>query len=63
MHPPEWDARVHYGMCGQSCPCCRFLVEPTSLGVCTECASAPRGKKRPWAGTLGHAKRVRHSEL
>jgi hypothetical protein len=40
-HPSGWCAQTHYGRgkCGQSCPCCRSLVEPpTSLGVCLVCS-------------------------
>ena len=40
-HPPGWNSKAHYGMCGQSCPCCRFYVEylihRSQLGVCDVC--------------------------
>ena len=26
-HPRAWTERGHFGQCGQSCPCCRFVVE------------------------------------
>ena len=39
-HPLSWDSTNHYGMCGQSCPCCRARVEgPKGLGVCPICCS------------------------
>jgi hypothetical protein len=41
-HPTSWSERAHYGQCGQNCPCCRFIIEPDSLGVCTVCASNVR---------------------
>jgi hypothetical protein len=36
-HPKCWSAVFHYGMCGQSCPCCRAIVEESNLGVCPIC--------------------------
>ena len=36
-HPSGWTEEHHYGMCGQSCPCCRAIVEETDFGVCTIC--------------------------
>ena len=35
-HPRGWDSHNHYGMCGQSCPCCRAEVGDT-LGACPIC--------------------------
>jgi DNA-directed RNA polymerase subunit M/transcription elongation factor TFIIS len=35
-HPRGWDPQNHYGMCGQSCPCCRAEVGDT-LGACPIC--------------------------
>lgn len=35
-HPRGWDSQSHYGMCGQSCPCCRAEVGDT-LGACPIC--------------------------
>jgi len=26
-HPKGWTHTNHYGMCGQSCPCCRAEME------------------------------------
>ena len=38
MHPPGWTPEAHYGVCGQSCPCCRFLVEGAGgFGACEVC--------------------------
>jgi hypothetical protein len=36
-HPPGWTQSSHYGMCGQSCPCCRAKIEETPFGVCQTC--------------------------
>ena len=36
-HPKGWTQEHHYGMCGQSCPCCRARVEDFPLGVCEIC--------------------------
>ena len=53
LHPDGWSANEHYGMCGQSCPCCRYEVEsqtspdPASwLGACEVCASNARPRLR-----------------
>jgi len=35
-HPSGWTKENHYGMCGQSCPCCRKKVGDI-FGVCTVC--------------------------
>ena len=35
-HPSCWSKKVHYGQCGQSCPCCRADVGD-KLGACTIC--------------------------
>ena len=35
-HPMVWSPTAHYGMCGQSCPCCRAEVGDT-LGTCPIC--------------------------
>tara|TARA_B100001094_G_scaffold308708_1_gene341631 strand:+ start:71 stop:934 length:864 start_codon:yes stop_codon:yes gene_type:complete len=35
-HPMCWSSTNHYGMCGQSCPCCRAEVGDT-LGACPIC--------------------------
>ena len=35
-HPIGWSPTAHYGMCGQSCPCCRAEVGDT-LGACPIC--------------------------
>ena len=38
-HPHTWNKYIHYGNCGQSCPCCRARVEgPKGLGICPVCA-------------------------
>lgn len=31
-----WTKHIHYGMCGQSCPCCRKQAGDT-FGACTIC--------------------------
>ena len=36
-HTREWNPETHYGMCGQSCPCCRAEIEETPFGVCPIC--------------------------
>ena len=36
-HPIDWTPEKHYGMCGQSCPCCRARIEEVPLGVCIIC--------------------------
>ena len=40
-HILGWSKETHYmslgGQCGQSCPCCRSIVEPTNFGVCPIC--------------------------
>lgn len=62
-HPASWSLAEHYGQCGQSCPCCRAAVEPTSLGVCAICR--PNGKKRHREHATAEsriAKRTRHEE-
>ena len=34
----SWTPSKHLGFCGQSCPCCRFIVEgPGGFGVCRVC--------------------------
>lgn len=35
-HSQDWMSTSHYGMCGQSCPCCRAEVGDT-LGACPIC--------------------------
>ena len=35
-HPSGWNPSTHYGMCGQSCPCCRSFVGDI-LGACPVC--------------------------
>ena len=56
-HPEGWNTHVHYGQCGQSCPCCRFQVEyvqngGSTLGICSVClnnyteSSEPKQKRR-----------------
>ena len=35
-HPFGWCKKNHYGMCGQSCPCCRKKNKDI-LGSCTIC--------------------------
>ena len=35
-HPTGWSPTAHYGMCGQSCPCCRAEVGDT-FGACPIC--------------------------
>ena len=35
-HPMGWSPTNHYGMCGQSCPCCRAEVGDT-FGACPIC--------------------------
>ncbi len=37
LHPKNWSHTNHYGMCGQSCPCCRAEIEETPFGVCPIC--------------------------
>ena len=32
----QWTPEIHYGMCGQSCPCCRKMVGDV-IGACTIC--------------------------
>ena len=34
--PPAWTAQKHFGLCGQSCPCCRQEVG-AEMGICEEC--------------------------
>ena len=36
-HPAGWSRTNHYGMCGQSCPCCRAEIEDAPIGVCPIC--------------------------
>ena len=36
-HPEGWNHQLHYGQCGQSCPCCRAIIEDYPLGVCPIC--------------------------
>ena len=36
VHPPCWNRFIHYGQCGQSCPCCRKRAGEI-LGACTVC--------------------------
>ena len=40
-HVRGWSKVNHYmsfgGQCGQSCPCCRSIVEPNNFGVCNIC--------------------------
>ena len=35
-HPDKWSSDTHYGVCGQSCPCCRASVGE-SFGACPIC--------------------------
>jgi hypothetical protein len=35
-HRDSWDILTHYGMCGDSCPCCRALFDK-ALGSCIIC--------------------------
>ena len=38
VHPSSWSEGNHYGMCGQSCPCCRSKIEgPSGFGTCPVC--------------------------
>ena len=42
-HPQGWSPSDHYGWCGQSCPCCRFVVEgPGGFGACKHCEEQER---------------------
>ena len=44
-HPVGWSVSAHYGYgtCGQSCPCCRSLVEPAgAVGTCLVCSHGVR---------------------
>jgi hypothetical protein len=44
-HPVGWSASAHYGYgkCGQSCPCCRSLLEPAgAVGTCLVCSHGVR---------------------
>jgi len=44
-HPSGWTPYEHYGMCGQSCPCCRSKIEgPNELGTCEICNMIPNAK-------------------
>ena len=36
IHPVGWSETNHYGMCGQSCPCCRKKNKEV-LGSCNIC--------------------------
>ena len=37
-HPCNWTKTTHYGMCGQSCPCCRTQIEGIyGFGTCVVC--------------------------
>ena len=36
VHPPCWNRFIHYGQCGQSCPCCRKRAGEI-LGACPVC--------------------------
>ena len=36
-HPKSWNINTHYGMCGQSCPCCRTNLGEL-IGACTICS-------------------------
>ena len=36
-HTHGWNQQHHYGICGQSCPCCRAEIEDVPLGVCPIC--------------------------
>lgn len=37
-HPSDWTDSNHYGQCGQSCPCCRSVIEgATGIGTCPIC--------------------------
>jgi len=38
-HSKTWTENNHYGLCGQSCPCCRAIVEEGNdpFGVCPIC--------------------------
>ena len=36
-HPTPWTKINHWGQCGQSCPCCRAIVEGVPFGVCSIC--------------------------
>jgi hypothetical protein len=35
-HPKSWNIHTHYGMCGQSCSCCRAKLSEI-IGACTMC--------------------------
>jgi hypothetical protein len=35
-HLDSWDILTHYGMCGETCPCCRALFDK-ALGACVIC--------------------------
>ena len=44
VHNPShpWSFTMHYGVCGQNCPCCRSMREPVgAIGRCTICDEIP----------------------
>ena len=45
-HPSGWNPSTHYGMCGQSCPCCRSFVGDI-LGACLVCDRLKTKKNEP----------------
>lgn len=45
-HPEYWSTNNHYGICGQSCPCCRSEIEEIpGFGTCPICDQLMLGKK------------------
>ena len=46
-HPKGWTPGKHYGQCGQSCPCCRAIIEDVPFGVCEIC----------WAKKINNSKK------
>ena len=33
----KWNKKNHFGQCGQSCPCCRWILQKEILGSCEFC--------------------------
>jgi hypothetical protein len=60
-HPASWSSEQHYGQCGQSCPCCRASVEPTSLGTCAICRPGKK-RRREFTTEIRASKRTRHDD-
>lgn len=61
-HPNGWSSERHYGICSQSCPCCRAHVDGNTIGACSICLLTLQTNGRltePYASSSSNIRRTR----